>query len=205
MSRRTISTKRASSTSRSFSWSTEGTCVVISHDSEFLNAFTTGVLYLDIFTRKIEQYPATITMYSATSSSASRKRTGRTLSSRRKYRRIKTRQTSLHRRAGRCVSSRRRCAPKSRRWRKRRWMCARRTGLFGRLRYLHKEELSGVVFALNSYSVLSPKGKPVVKKANVSLRKNNHLLLRGPNGIGKSTLLEAIAKGVADGALITEG
>jgi len=35
----------------------EGTCVVISHDSDFLNAFTTGVLYLDIFTRKIEQYP----------------------------------------------------------------------------------------------------------------------------------------------------
>ena len=32
------------------------TCVVISHDSEFLNAFTAGVLYLDIFTRKIEQY-----------------------------------------------------------------------------------------------------------------------------------------------------
>ena len=32
------------------------TCVVISHDSGFLNAFTSGVLYLDIFTRKIEQY-----------------------------------------------------------------------------------------------------------------------------------------------------
>ncbi|MCX6787860.1 MAG: ATP-binding cassette domain-containing protein, partial [Candidatus Kaiserbacteria bacterium] len=33
------------------------TVVVISHDADFLNAFTTGVLYLDIFTRKIEQYP----------------------------------------------------------------------------------------------------------------------------------------------------
>src|SRR3989338_2753228 len=32
------------------------TCVVISHDSGFLNAFTAGVLYLDVFTRKIEQY-----------------------------------------------------------------------------------------------------------------------------------------------------
>ena len=40
-----------------------GTCIVISHDAEFLNAFTTGVLYLDVFTRKIEQYPATTTMY----------------------------------------------------------------------------------------------------------------------------------------------
>src|SRR3989338_591161 len=32
------------------------TCIVISHDADFLNAFTQGVLYLDIFTRKVEQY-----------------------------------------------------------------------------------------------------------------------------------------------------
>src|SRR4029078_4818239 len=32
------------------------TCIVISHDEDFLNAFTEGVLYLDIFTRKVEQY-----------------------------------------------------------------------------------------------------------------------------------------------------
>jgi ATPase subunit of ABC transporter with duplicated ATPase domains len=32
------------------------TCIVISHDADFLNWFTDGVLYLDIFTHKIEQY-----------------------------------------------------------------------------------------------------------------------------------------------------
>ncbi|MEK7066557.1 MAG: ATP-binding cassette domain-containing protein, partial [Patescibacteria group bacterium] len=32
------------------------TCLVISHDADFLNAFTDGVLYLDVFTRKVEQY-----------------------------------------------------------------------------------------------------------------------------------------------------
>ncbi len=32
------------------------TVIVISHDAEFLNAFSDGVLYLDIHTRKIEQY-----------------------------------------------------------------------------------------------------------------------------------------------------
>jgi len=39
----------------------------------------------------------------------------------------------------------------------------------------------------------------------IKLRKNNHLLLRGPNGIGKSTLLEALASGKAKGATITSG
>ncbi len=32
------------------------TVIVISHDAHFLNAFTEGVLYLDVYTRKIEQY-----------------------------------------------------------------------------------------------------------------------------------------------------
>src|SRR3989339_2197682 len=32
------------------------TCIVISHDANFLNTFTQGVLYLDVFTRKVEQY-----------------------------------------------------------------------------------------------------------------------------------------------------
>ncbi|HBR71977.1 MAG TPA: hypothetical protein DEA27_04240, partial [Candidatus Moranbacteria bacterium] len=32
------------------------TCIVISHDANFLNSFTDGVLYLDVFTKKIEQY-----------------------------------------------------------------------------------------------------------------------------------------------------
>ena len=34
----------------------EKTCIVISHDADFLNAFSDGVLYLDVFTHKIEQY-----------------------------------------------------------------------------------------------------------------------------------------------------
>ena len=32
------------------------TVIVISHDANFLNAFTQGVLYLDVFTKKVEQY-----------------------------------------------------------------------------------------------------------------------------------------------------
>ena len=32
------------------------TVIVISHDADFLNSFTDGVLYLDVFTRKVEQY-----------------------------------------------------------------------------------------------------------------------------------------------------
>ncbi|MBM6700549.1 ABC-F family ATP-binding cassette domain-containing protein, partial [Bifidobacterium pullorum subsp. saeculare] len=44
-----------------------------------------------------------------------------------------------------------------------------------------------------------------MKKKTISLRKNQHLLLTGPNGIGKSTLLESLASGSAEGATITPG
>ena len=37
------------------------------------------------------------------------------------------------------------------------------------------------------------------------LKKNEHLLLQGPNGIGKTTLLESIASGKSKGAVISEG
>ena len=47
--------------------------------------------------------------------------------------------------------------------------------------------------------------KPVEKKVRIALRKKQHLLLQGPNGIGKSTLLESLANGTAKGAKITEG
>ena len=39
----------------------EKTCIVISHDSDFLNAFSDGVLYLDAATQKIEQYTGNYT------------------------------------------------------------------------------------------------------------------------------------------------
>ncbi len=41
--------------------------------------------------------------------------------------------------------------------------------------------------------------------ANISLVKNRHLLLTGPNGIGKSTLLEHLANGAGKGAKISDG
>src|SRR6185503_4021779 len=34
----------------------EKTVIVISHDAEFLNSFTQGVLYWDVHTHKVEQY-----------------------------------------------------------------------------------------------------------------------------------------------------
>ena len=67
-----------------------------------------------------------------------------------------------------------------------------------------QEGLSAVVLSLSSYTSLKGK-KPVKKKAQIALRRGQHLLLKGPNGIGKSTLLESIARATAEGAEISAG
>jgi ATP-binding cassette subfamily F protein 3 len=64
-----------------------------------------------------------------------------------------------------------------------------------------QEDLNGDILELSSVSLLK-NGKPTTKKVNIKVRKNHHLLLAGPNGIGKSTLLESLAHGRAEGGKI---
>jgi ATP-binding cassette subfamily F protein 3 len=47
--------------------------------------------------------------------------------------------------------------------------------------------------------------KPTTHKCDIVLKKRSHLLLSGPNGIGKTTLLESLATGSAKGAVIGGG
>jgi ATP-binding cassette subfamily F protein 3 len=67
-------------------------------------------------------------------------------------------------------------------------------------------DLSGELLSITSFTTMNPKTHKIVKKsADVSLHKNKHLLLAGPNGIGKSTLLESLASGKAEGAKLKKG
>jgi ATP-binding cassette subfamily F protein 3 len=65
------------------------------------------------------------------------------------------------------------------------------------------EELTGQLLTVTSFSTMDPKKHvPVEKSANVVLKRGHHLQLKGPNGIGKTTLLESLANGTAKGATI---
>lgn len=181
------------------------TCVVISHDAEFLNAFTTGVLYLDVFTRKVEQYPGNYHDVQRDILIRIDKENRKNAQLEKKIQENKDKANFFAQKGGkmRLVAKKMRTEVEE--------MEEEKVDVRKEDRTIRpfiipaQDDLTGVVFSLASYSVLSPKGKPVTKKANIELRKNNHLLLRGPNGIGKSTLLEAIAKGVAEGATISAG
>jgi ATP-binding cassette subfamily F protein 3 len=74
-----------------------------------------------------------------------------------------------------------------------------------------QENLTGEILKITSYMTLGHPStklgasKPKVHKKTLVLKKNRHLLLSGPNGIGKSTLLESIATKSSAGAVIGKG
>src|SRR4029077_21014617 len=65
-------------------------------------------------------------------------------------------------------------------------------------------DLVGEILKISSFTTMKA-GKIVKRKAHISLNKNHHLLLQGPNGIGKTTLLERLASGHAEGEKVKEG
>jgi ATP-binding cassette subfamily F protein 3 len=67
-----------------------------------------------------------------------------------------------------------------------------------------EENMIGEILGITSFTTMK-NGKIVKHKTNISLKKNTHLLLQGPNGIGKSTLLEKIANGKETGIKIKDG
>ena len=65
-------------------------------------------------------------------------------------------------------------------------------------------DIIGEIITISSFTTMKT-GKITKHKANISLKKRQHLLLEGPNGIGKSTLLEKIATNSAEGTTIADG
>ncbi len=180
------------------------TCVVISHDAEFLNAFTTGVLYLDVFTRKIEQYPGNYHDVQRDILARIDKENRKNAQLEKKIQDNKDKANFFAQKGGKMRLVAKKMRTEVEEMEEAKVDVRKEDRTIRPFTIPAQEGLVGTVFSLASYTVLKS-GKPVEKKGNISLRKNNHLLLRGPNGIGKSTLLEAIALGTSEGATITEG
>jgi ATP-binding cassette, subfamily F, member 3 len=67
-----------------------------------------------------------------------------------------------------------------------------------------QEDIGSVIVKFESVEVLH-EGKPVKRDVHVELRKGDKLHIVGPNGIGKTTLLEKIAKRNEKGVTIQDG
>ncbi len=177
------------------------TVLVISHDAAFLNAFTEGVLYLDIFTRKIEQYVGNYTDVVRDISVRIERENMKNAMLAKEIQAKKEKANQFAYKGGQMRLVAKRMREKAEELEEDIVDVRKEDKTIRPFTIPAQHDTIGEIINITSFTVLK-NHKVTERKAAISLKKNQHLLLRGPNGIGKSTLLESIANGTAKGSVI---
>ena len=182
----------------------KNTVMVISHDAEFLNSFTDGVLYLDVFSKKVEQYVGNYydVVKQITARVEAENRKNALLQKEIQAKKEKANKFAFKGGQMRLVAKQMR--EKAEELEEEIVDVRREDKTIRKFEIPVQDDLVGPVITITNFTIMK-NHKIVNKKANIILKRNQHLLLKGPNGIGKSTLLETLAKGDNDGVMIHEG
>lgn len=180
------------------------TVIVISHDAHFLNSFTDAVLYLDVYTRKIEQYVGNYTDVRDQITARMERENRKNALLSKEIQAKKDQANAFAMKGGNLRAVAKRMRELAEDLEEEKVDVRKEDKTIRPFTIPFQGDLIGDIIEIASVSILK-NGKPTKKKVSVKLRKNKHLLLSGPNGIGKSTLLEALAKGQAEGTTIAPG
>ncbi|MDP2664394.1 MAG: ATP-binding cassette domain-containing protein, partial [bacterium] len=177
------------------------TCIVISHDANFLNAFTQGVLYLDVFTRKVEQYVGNYFDLLAEISARVERENRKNAQLSKEIQENKDKANFFANKGGKLRLVAKRMREKAETMEEEKVEVRREDKTIRPFVIPSQQDIGGEILRITSFSVIRDH-KPMERKAKISLGKKEHLLLLGPNGIGKSTLLESLALGLGKGAKV---
>ncbi len=180
------------------------TVLVISHDAEFLNAFTQGVLYLDVYTKKIEQYVGNYFNVVKDITARVEKENMKNAQLEKEIQAKKDQANVFAHKGGRLRLVARRMREKAEELEDEIVEVRKEDKSIRPFTIPSQLDLIGEILNISSFMTMK-NGKIVKHKAKISLNKNTHLLLQGPNGIGKTTLLERLASGHAEGEKVKEG
>lgn len=169
----------------------EKTCVVISHDADFLNSFTHGVLHLDSFTQKVQQY---VGDYYDVVSQIEDQIEREQRQNARMEKNIADQKDKINffsHKGGkmRKLASKMRDAVEEAEDNK---VDVRKEDKTISPFTIPITPCSAVLANVESVTVIK-NGKPVKKPVQVRISKRHRVQIIGPNGIGKTTLLEAMA------------
>lgn len=174
------------------------TVIVISHDADFLNAFSTGVLYLDIFTKKIELYAGNyfdvVEQIGARVIKEKRKNAQLEKSIQQK----KDKANFFANKGGRLRALAKQMREDVEEFEDNKVDVRKEDKTIRQFRIPHQQEITGILMGIRSYTRMN-KGKEERRSTSIDIKKNHHLRIIGPNGIGKTTLLEKIAQAKDEG------
>ncbi len=182
----------------------EKTCIVISHDADFLNTFTDGVLYLDIYTHTIEQYVGDY--YTVVEEIKARidKEKKKNAQFEKKIKENKEKINYFQNKGGKMRLLAKKLREEVKEMEESKVDVRKEDKAIREFEIPVQSDINGDILVLNELTIMKDK-KVVSNEVDIKLRKNQHLLLKGPNGIGKTTLLEKLASGHAKGEYVLEG
>lgn len=175
--------------------------IVISHDADFLNAFTGGVLYLDVNTHKVEQYVGDYHDVVEQIAARIEKENMKNAQMAKIAQANKEQANVFAHKGGKLRLVAKKMREKAEEMEENMVDVRREDKTIRSFEIPLQEDIGGELIGIKSVNVIIDH-EATEKEVEVSIRKGRHLLLSGPNGIGKTTLLESIAKGTAKGAKI---
>lgn len=182
----------------------KNTVVVISHDAEFLNSFTDGVLYLDVFTRKIEQYVGNYYDVLEQVTARVERENMKNAQLQKEILAKKEKANKFAYKGGQMRLVAKQMREKAAELEEEVVDVRREDKTIRKFIIPVQSDLTGPVITIDEFTVMKA-GKITTKKKHLVLKRNQHLQLVGPNGIGKTTLLETLARGESDGVKIHDG
>ncbi|OGL66704.1 hypothetical protein A2856_02985 [Candidatus Uhrbacteria bacterium RIFCSPHIGHO2_01_FULL_63_20] len=179
------------------------TVLVISHDAEFLNAFTEGVLHLDVFTGKVERYEGNY--FNVVEDIAARVERDR-MQNARMLKEIQDRKDKINffsHKGGkmRALAAKLRDQVADA---EENMVDVKRDDKTIPEFDIPAQDFIEPMVTLSSVKVIKDH-EAQAKEVSLKLRKGQKLLVAGPNGIGKSTLLRTLAANADEGARIADG
>ncbi|HRH33343.1 MAG TPA: ATP-binding cassette domain-containing protein [bacterium] len=181
----------------------EKTVIVISHDADFLNCFTEGVLYLDVHTHKIENY---VGDYFSVVEEINKRIEREQRKNAQLEKTIQDRKEKVNffaNKGGKMRKLAKKLKDETEELEENK-VDVRKEDKTIRSFEIPAQEVVGDIVKINTVKVIIDH-EATDKEVHRILRQRSRLLVSGPNGMGKSTLLRALASGENEGAVIMEG
>ncbi len=180
------------------------TVLVISHDADFLNSFTDGVLYLNVQNRQVEQYNGNYHAVLKDIAARVEKEQRQNAQLAKEIQANKDKINYFSNKGGKMRLVAKRMREEVEEAEENKVDVRREDRTIRPFTIEAQGDIPVDVVKLTSYKVIR-NHQPKDVECNLILKRGSHLQIIGPNGIGKTTLLESLASGHAKGEHIAEG
>ena len=180
------------------------TVIVISHDADFLNAFTHGVLYLNTQTRTVERYDGNYHDVVTEIKARVEKEQRKNAQLEKEIQANKDKANFFAHKGGGMRMVAKRMREKVETFEENKVEVRKDDRTIRPFTIPAQEGLPVEILKLSSYKVIRNHVSKDVA-CDIVLKRGQHMQIVGPNGIGKTTLLESLASGHADGETVTKG